>query len=222
MTFLSQVPQHELRIRAGRMPDGPNTRHRDVMSLFGELPGNAREGSGVLFRLEYLPGRPPSYLIRSAVPPTNPTAGSQTVEEREDELPRGTAVAFRIAVNAVQRTKKTKNGVRPVYVDGALEELVESGEMSEEEASSATEITPWLSEKLAPALVDVRIINHQREVLGRGRQGQNRSKERIAVQVDLIDGIALVEDPKALRMLLKRGVGRAKSYGCGLLTVRPL
>lgn len=219
MTFLSQIPQHELRIRAGRMPDGPNTRHRDVMSLFGQIDGNARQDAGVLFRLEHLPGQAPSYLVRSAVAPSNLTEGARTVSEGEAELPKGTAVAFRISVNAVQRTKR---GTRPVYVDGALEELVESGQMSEEEASSAAEITPWLSEKLFPALADIRIINHQREVLGRGRKGQNLSKEKIAVQIDLIDGVALVNDPLALQELLRRGVGRAKSYGCGLLTVRPL
>lgn len=193
------------------------------MSLFDQMEGNAREEAGVLFRLEHLPGQAPSYLVRSTVAPSNLPEGGKTIDE-SDVLPqKGAAVAFRIAVNAVQRTKeKTKNGVRPVFADGTLEELVETGQISEVEASRAAEITPWLSERLAPALDDVRIINHQREVIGRGRQGQNRSKDALTIQVDLIDGVALVNDPAALAQLLEKGVGRAKSYGCGLLTVRPL
>ena len=220
MTILSRVPQHELRVRAGRMADSPNTRHRDVLSVFGELDGNARETAGVIFRLEELPGQAPSYLIRSKIAPTNLTPGSQTREETGDLPEPGTAVAFRISVNAVQRTK---TGIRPVYADGAIGCLLESGEISEQEATRATEITPWLSAKLAPGLTDIRIVNHQREVLGREGHGRRTSREDArTVQIDLIDGIALVEDPIALQHLLDDGVGRAKSYGAGLLTVRPI
>lgn len=219
MTFLSQVPQHELRIRAGRKPDGPNVRHRDIMSIFGQLGDNARSEANILFRIERLPGQAPSYLIRSDVPPSNMPSGGRTLAEPEQPPAKGAAVVFRIAVNAVQRTK---SGVRPVFPDGALEELVESGQISETEAARAVEITPWLHQHLNPGLTDIRIVNHQREVVGRGRRGQNQSGEAVAVQIDTIDGIALVDDPEELKKLLENGIGRAKSYGCGLLTVRPL
>jgi CRISPR system Cascade subunit CasE len=36
------------------------------------------------------------------------------------------------------------------------------------------------------------------------------------------DGILTVTDPALLRRALCHGVGRAKAYGCGLLTLAPV
>ena len=189
------------------------------MSVFGDVEGtDKRKGAGILFRLEYLPGQVPSYLIRSSIRPERLPNGSQMVEENGRIPEKGTAVIFRLAVNAVQRTK---SGIRPVFIDGGIDEARENGLLSEGDAERAQEITPWLNAKLSPGLTDVHILNHQREVVGRDRHGRNTSKQdNKVVQVDLIDGVAMVSDPEALQTLLIDGVGRAKSYGCGLLTVR--
>lgn len=36
------------------------------------------------------------------------------------------------------------------------------------------------------------------------------------------DGALQIEDPERLRTALTAGMGRAKAYGCGLMTLRPL
>ena len=57
-------------------------------------------------------------------------------------------------------------------------------------------------------------------MLGVNRRGQGIDTR--VVQVDTVDGIAIVKDSVELEKILLNGVGRAKSYGCGLLSIRPL
>lgn len=218
MKFLTKVPQHELRRRANwKGRESADDRHRDVMSLFGDLPGNPREQAQILFRFERLPGQAPTYLIRSDIRPSNPTPQTLTKTEPEMRLEKGMVVAFRISINAIQR--KSTGGIRPVPYD-----VPSDLDLDEDDFQSASELpqvsmTPWLAQKLAPALADVTVLNHHREVLGGRRSGGSSGK---VIQVDTVDGIAVVGDVEALRALLAKGVGRAKAYGCGLLTIRPL
>ncbi|UWE74467.1 type I-E CRISPR-associated protein Cas6/Cse3/CasE [Corynebacterium diphtheriae bv. gravis] len=41
----------------------------------------------------------------------------------------------------------------------------------------------------------------------------------MTIQIDTVDGFGIVEDPELLNELILHGVGRAKAYGCGLLSV---
>jgi CRISPR system Cascade subunit CasE len=54
------------------------------------------------------------------------------------------------------------------------------------------------------------------------RHGTTPRGNRLTVAVARIDGIASTTDPDALRTALCTGVGRARAYGCGLLTIAPL
>ena len=68
---------------------------------------------------------------------------------------------------------------------------------------------------------DIHINNHVREVLGVDRRGRRTGNGKV-IQIDTIDGVAIVDDETILKEKLVKGVGRAKSYGCGLLTVRAI
>lgn len=230
MTYLIRVPQHELRMRTGNRVDSPDNRHRDVMSLFGEIDGQPRKDAGILFRLERLPGAAPTYLIRSSLIPEKGTPTTQVREEVISSLSAGSLVSFRLSINAIQRLKG--GGIRPVAGDLGpnLVDMESESEWDDLNATSSSISEPpkpvalseWLKEKLAPALADVSILNHQREVVGAARNRARNTAGTKVIQVDLIDGVARVSDPEALRTLLSEGVGRARSYGCGLLTVNQL
>lgn len=71
------------------------------------------------------------------------------------------------------------------------------------------DIDSWLPYKLGRSLADVNIITHSRNV----------SKGSRPIQVDVIEGFAVVADPEKLKVQMCEGVGRAKAYGCGLLSV---
>ncbi|SDQ52500.1 type I-E CRISPR-associated protein Cas6/Cse3/CasE [Quadrisphaera sp. DSM 44207] len=49
-----------------------------------------------------------------------------------------------------------------------------------------------------------------------------RQGKTVTVAMATFDGVLEVLDPDALRTALVRGVGRAKGYGCGLLTLAPV
>ena len=44
----------------------------------------------------------------------------------------------------------------------------------------------------------------------------------ITVSVATFEGVLIVTDPENLRSALTAGIGPAKAYGCGLLTLAPL
>lgn len=224
MPFLTLVPAHSIadakhmvgsngRIRINDL----TFRHRAVMGLFGEYEGNVRADNNILFRLELTPGRAPSFLIQSDIAPENLPADAQVKEFSFGDYHQGQPVQFRLAVNAVvRRTEKRADGregevVTPVPMDDAT---------GDENTTNQLAMTEWLGQKLAPALDTVEIVNHQREVLSAA--GGYKGNKNWSIQVDVIDGVATVGDVEALAKFMHEGVGRAKAYGCGLLTVRAL
>lgn len=179
------------------------------MSIFGDLPDSPRAHAKILFRYEQADGIPPSFLIQSAVEPLREKLprGAKVKHFEHHNLVEGQPVVFRLAVNAIIR--RANGSVAPVAFDG-------------EESNDAT-MSEWLSNKLSPALTEVSILNHRRELLRDylEKPGQEKRARRV-IQVDTVDGVARVSDPEKLRDILDEGVGRARSYGCGLLTVKPV
>lgn len=212
--YLTKYPVHQaLAVNHPGKPqrgwdlDSPIFRHRATMHLFPQMDEAApRANANVLFRLDTAPGAAPFFLIQSLHEPTGvETAQIKMVELTAPEA--GTTIAFRLAVNAIKR--KTDGGVIPIAFD------------QEEHKDEVPGMTEWLSQKLSPALTGIELLNHQRQVLGTDRRGAKRGSD-FAVQVDTVDGFAQVADPVHLQELLLKGVGRAKSYGCGLLSIRVL
>lgn len=200
MTYLTKAPVHELLQRGMHNINDPHNRHRAVMSLFGSLDSDSpRKQNGILYRLERMTTEAAYYLVRSQTPIEKPTPGTITREESIAELEQGDVVQFRIAVNAVVRHTdnngcKSKIIIKPVQI----------------------EATPqWTAAKLNAGLTDVSITRHNREFVGLRNQPNGKQ-----IQIDLLDGFARVDDWSVLRQMLLEGVGRAKAYGCGLLTIR--
>lgn len=211
--YLTKYPVHEAlavdhpgKPKQGWDIDSPIFRHRATMHLFPQIDETTpRAEANILFRLDTVAGAAPFFLIQSTLEPT----GVEVAQTKLVELtapPAGTTLAFRLAVNAVKR--RQGGGVIPVAFD-------------QEEDTDAPRMTDWLTQKLAPALTNIELLNHQRQVLGTDRRGAKRGSD-FAVQVDTIDGFAQVADPQHLEELLIKGVGRAKSYGCGMLSIRTL
>lgn len=203
MSFLTLVPAHHVLTQ----PTSPRDCHRDVMSLFGDIDSaTPRKAAQILFRQEHDPSN--SLLIRSTEPPVRSREGMRTIEEGSAPA-AGTTVGFRLTLNAIHRSRTTgpnpKNTTTPVRPDDFEHDLADT-------------LSGFVAQKLAGALGNVEIHSHDRRLQGRYRP----NKASITIQHDLVNGFAIVEDSEALSNLLASGVGRAKAYGCGLLTVRAL
>lgn len=212
--YLTKYPVHQAlavdhpgKPQRGWDLDSPVFRHRATMHLFPQInEATPRADANILFRLDTAPGSAPFFLIQSLHEPT----GVETAQTKMVELTTpdaGSTIAFRLAVNAIKR--KADGGITPIAFD------------LDEHKDGVPGMTDWLNQKLSPALTGIELLNHHRQVLGTDRRGAKRGSD-FAVQVDTVDGFAQVADPAHLQELLLKGVGRAKSYGCGLLSIRVL
>ncbi len=194
MSHLTLIPAHALRIRSwsdyGQL-------HRTVMGLFAsaDLPGEATEkrlSRNILFRVdETTSGK--IILVRSDVQPTNLPREAKTKLVSVEAPSAGTPVRFRMTVNAIRRSRPAdpsiKRGKGVTPVD---------------------DISVWIESHLSVAFADITVFTHDRTVVTSGKA---------PLQLDVVDGYATVSDKTVLEALIRNGVGRAKAYGCGLLTI---
>ena len=174
--------------------------HKTVMGMFPDhQTDNARAAASILFRVET--GRTPSVLVSSTVQPTRLVDGAVTREMNPlNGVAEGEDVSFRLALNPVKRNTVDVNGKRKIVT----------------RALTVDEVGDYLAERLGDALDDVLITN-----INRVTAGCDRKDGRHGIVIDTIDGIGTVTDLVALKRHLTNGVGRAKSFGAGMLTVRP-
>ncbi len=201
--------------------------HKAVSRLFPQrLPGDEKErrkGAGILYRVDQIQhGQSPRVLVQSLVTPELTPQNSRTTEvSKQAWSPEsGERIVFRVAVNPVRRTTMH-------YADAAMKIPLENAHLKRRDdgrrdrsftKQTASAVKPedlfeWLGAKLTPALRDIAITSHFRDVT---QSGAHR------LIVDAFDAEATVNDSDTLHQLRIFGVGREKAYGCGLLTVKRL
>ncbi len=192
--------------------------HRGVMRLFPRLlegpADHRRAAAGIMYRLDVL-GGVPTVLVQSLVRPELTPESSRTTEvsARAWTAEAGERVVFRIAVNPVRRSTQqfsdaTKT-VRLAPLDGTRR--TRSHQKQVAAVVPVEGITEWLSARLDGALGELVLVNHFRDLTATGGH---------KLVVDTIDAVAVVTDAAALDEVRRKGVGRSKAYGCGLLTLR--
>ena len=199
--WLSSVPMTHPTFAAyrSRWEDGAWT-HTRVMGLFGDLGGaaDARAAagvpSGVLYRVEPGIGRG-RVLVQS---PVRPTADVTT---RPGDaflalLEAGDPISFCVRLNAITTVNRTG-------ADGWTRQSRQPVPQDDQ--------LEWALGKLS-ALTEVGVLGCQQATARFGK---------VPLNTVTVQGRAVVADPDALRALVSAGVGRAKAYGCGLLSVLP-
>ncbi|SHG62758.1 type I-E CRISPR-associated protein Cas6/Cse3/CasE [Streptoalloteichus hindustanus] len=196
--------------------------HRTVMSGFPEVTSEnpARLSHGVLWRLD---GTQSGFLLY-VQSHTQPDWGrlpagylAQPAEIRSiqpvlDAVTAGRRFAFRLVANATRAIKSDPlpdGEVRAMRVphrkpEKQIEWLARQGERHGFVIPLATNGQP----DLAPSPC--------RPLRGRIRQ---TSGNQITIEPVRFDGRLIVTDPDAFSAALRDGVGRAKAYGCGLLSL---
>ncbi|WP_084962967.1 type I-E CRISPR-associated protein Cas6/Cse3/CasE [Thermoactinospora rubra] len=188
----------------------PDTRRRDVQKDLADadllhkrmmllvpddLGGQARSRAGVLFRVEE--GRTGlQLLVQTTVPPQVdrlPTGyGEAAVRELSGllaALQAGDVVRYRIDANPTKRNNQTR---KIEALHGAAAE------------------TWWAARAAAHGLAVLTSTSQPRQDI-RVKGGRH-----VVVR---FDGLATVTDPKLVTEAVLEGIGRAKSYGCGLLSL---
>lgn len=209
---LSQFEINPARRGARLLLGSPQAMHAAVLSGF---PGGA--AGRVLWRVDRWPHRTYLYLLSDSPPdlthlveqagwPTTQTWRTGDYEPVLDRIAPGDRYGFRLTANPTRSTRvhpeRRSQRVGHVTADQQLQWLLER------------------SDRLGMGLIEgdeptVRLVG--REVLSFRRGGST-----VTVSTATFEGRLVVEDASRLREAIQQGIGPAKAYGCGLLTLAPI
>ncbi|MFD8480497.1 type I-E CRISPR-associated protein Cas6/Cse3/CasE [Kitasatospora sp. NPDC059673] len=232
--YLTRFRFNTARQGARRLLSSPQNMHAAVMSAFPELLPTA-PGTRVLWRTDHnataevqlyvvSPSRPDlTHLVEQAGWPAaaaTGTAGWQTYAYTPflERLDKGTCWNFRLTANPVHHAR-TKDGAptkRTAHV-------------------TARHQMQWLLQRqeaggfrIAAKPEERRHTEHgdEHQLAVHGQRNVTFSKRgaggRVTLTAVTFDGRLEVTDPDALRRVLTGGLGKAKAYGCGLMTLAPI
>lgn len=174
--------------------------HRALWQLF---PDRKDDGRDFLFRIDqhhFGPGF--IVLLQSQCLPQ--TVGKQARVIRGPKqinfqtiLPN-TLYRFRVTVNAIKEIRDIKDPQRKIRVP-----LIKEAEQ-----------IAWLTRKLDGAAILMEVMRIKNPPLYFRKKGQDGKLVTVT-----FDGILKVNDPELLRQLMVQGIGAAKSFGCGLISI---
>ncbi|MFJ5094007.1 type I-E CRISPR-associated protein Cas6/Cse3/CasE [Streptomyces sp. NPDC088557] len=191
--------------------------HRRVMTLGPDGLGDSpRARSGLLFRLDHDAPGAPTLLVQSRTAPDLrrlPTgyaqAQSRDLTPLLDALRPGLTVHYRLLGNAVKRCG-------PRSTEGRWKQAI---------ALHGPDAEQWWANQATRAGLALHTLQADTPDSLTAWHGPARTlrAERTAVhhKGTRFDGTATIQDPEVLRHALLHGIGRAKSYGCGLLSLAP-
>lgn len=239
MPYLSRIWINPLREKSRVLLSQPQAMHAAVLGGIPSQPVDER----VLWRLDAdEPRRPALFVLTHSRPSWEhlvEQAGWPSAEERQadtrdygpllERVTPGATFAFRLTANPVQSTRRplkptrsqaessaaapwTSHRLGHRTVEHQMRWLLERGDawgVRFPPSSASTEDDP-----VEP--LDVRIAERTR------RSFQRRRRDRpVVLQVVTYEGHLVIEDADRVRHILVAGIGRAKAYGCGLMTFAP-
>ncbi|MEH0933995.1 type I-E CRISPR-associated protein Cas6/Cse3/CasE [Micromonospora psammae] len=237
MPYLSRIRLNPLRTQTQRMLRNPQVLHAAILGGLSRQPVDER----VLWRMEnhqhylavlVLTQSTPSWehLVEQAGWPSadEPQALTKPYEPLLDQIQRGRTFAFRLKANPTGATKKPElpseaqsqrlahdrpRGVRvahrklPDQINWLVERLNRNG---------CAVLTDTVDGNDVPA---VRATDRNR--LRFHKTDRGTTTPPVTLESVTFDGLLRIDDPTLARAALLAGIGTAKAYGFGLLTLAP-
>lgn len=236
MPYLSRIWLNPLRQQARRLLAEPQAMHAAVLGGLSTQPVTER----VLWRVDADEPRRPGLLVLTQTTPSwehlIEQAGWPSADETQaltrnyqpllEQVARGRAFAFRLTANPTQARRRPDDaptGSDPTERCGRSRRLghrtaaYQRGWLLDRTARWGFDIPPATLDDTDSPVADVRITARARRSF-RHRRGA----PPIVIQTVTYEGRLVVTDATELRERLVAGVGPAKAYGCGLLTLAPL
>lgn len=248
--YLTRFRVNTARPGARRLLSSPQSVHAAVLSSFPGLLPTDTERPRVLWRLDHnaraevflyvVSPDPPdlTHLVEqagwpaAALDPSIPGWQSRPYAPFLESLAAGGTWAFRLTANPVHHirrkdgepTKRTAH-LTPVHQKGWLLERQERSGFRVVEKPDGRRLLPsGTTYKDHPHHGDRHelMVGDQRAPSFRKSRGGDPGAGRVSLVAVTFDGRLEVTDPEALRRTLVHGLGKAKAYGCGLMTLAPL
>ncbi|MEV6071899.1 type I-E CRISPR-associated protein Cas6/Cse3/CasE [Nocardia sp. NPDC052001] len=224
--YLSRIPLNPARRGTRGFLSSPQVVHAAVMASFppGTLE-HATDTGRVLWRIDqhdknihlYVVSPIESdftHIIEQAGWPTTGAWATRKYAQLLDTLTVGQRWHFRLTANPVHHTKTSPNPTAH-KIRGRVTAL------------KAPEQLDWLHRKAALsgfALADCGPIDAREpdlRILDRNNLTFRRGAATVTLSTATFEGTLIVTDTALLTTALTHGIGRAKGYGCGLLTLAP-
>jgi CRISPR system Cascade subunit CasE len=221
--YLTRFDVNPARRGAQRLLGSPQAMHAAVLASFPPQASSVGPEEGlarVLWRVDrtgktaaqlYIasPSKPDlTHLVEQAGWPTTQTWQSRDYSALLDRLDQGQQWGFRLKANPVHGVRiRERRRTQPLgHVTVAQQEnwLTTRAEKHGFTLSKRSDGAP-------------EVIVHSRETVRFLRQG-----ETVTLTTATYDGVLEIIDAGALRTALVAGLGRAKGYGCGMLTLAPV
>lgn len=225
MYFSLIAPREELvRHAAYEGPAGPYAEHQWLWRFFPAESGTQRD---FLFRRRDIEGLPRFYVVSQRIPRPPGEAWQVQTKAYAPTVAAGQQLQFELRANPVVTRSDNGKGVRHDVVMQAKKRLLaEQG------------LTRWSDWKAPnkPALYQLVAEAGSAWLKARGErlgfrveetslivEGYQQHAGRDNLRFSTVDfsGQLTVTDPERFGHALRRGIGRAKAFGCGLLLVRP-
>lgn len=218
--FLTRFEINPARRAARALLASPQKLHAAMLDAFPAGQAAPGERGRLLWRIDqhqhqvvlYLvsPRQPDlTHLVESIGWPTTQGWDTRDYTPLLDRLAPGDRWAFRLTANPVHSHRKSQ----------------ESGRSQRFGHVTVSQQTAWLLDRAGQHGFTVAEGTHKEpDVAVRGRHTWRftRQGQTITLNTAVFEGILEVTDPAALRHALVHGIGPAKGYGCGLLTLAPL
>lgn len=232
--YLTRFRFNTARTGARKLLSAPQAMHAAVLGGFpGVLPSDT-EKPRVLWRIDrrakaevflyvVAPDEPDyTHLVEQAGWPESGTLW----ETRDygpflDRLAAGGVWEFRLTANPVHHIRR-RDG-EDTKATAHLTGRHQMGWLLERaEASGFRVVEKPPERRRLPAGDEYELLVSDRHRLEIGKNGRRGKGGPVRLVTATFDGRLEVTDPEALRRTLVRGLGRAKGYGCGLMTLAPV
>ncbi|MFF4323804.1 type I-E CRISPR-associated protein Cas6/Cse3/CasE [Streptomyces sp. NPDC001568] len=229
--FLTRFRINTARQGARPLLSSPQRMHAAVMSSFaGALPSDDN-ASRILWRLDrnaraevllfvVSEERPDlTHLVEQAGWPTTSTWQTYEYKTFLDGLTAGSTWAFRLTANPVHNVRRTPD--EPLKRTAHRTPRHQMGWLLTHQEQAGFRILETPEERRRLQQGDehqLTVRDEQRHQFGKTEAGTGRTN-RVPLVTVTFDGRLEVTDPVALRRTLTLGLGKAKAYGCGLMTL---
>jgi CRISPR system Cascade subunit CasE len=232
--YLSRIQLNPQRRDARWLLSSPQRLHAAVLQSFPDPPTGDRDGGArVLWRLDHDHGRVLLYVVSPQQPdfaglaeqagwPTTERGTVKPYDRLLDELDAGQRWAFRLTANPTRYQPGADGRSRRV---GHVTVGHQEDWLRERSAAHGFRVTgPVDGDESRPD--DLVVTRRSIESFGRRDPASDGATRRrtgtVTLNLAQFDGRLEVTDPDALRRALVTGIGPAKAYGCGLLTLARL
>ncbi|MGW1765560.1 type I-E CRISPR-associated protein Cas6/Cse3/CasE [Streptomyces sp. NPDC002073] len=236
--YLTRLPVNSARAEARRLLSSPHRMHGAVNMAFPELPTRDGQGPRVLWRTDtntagrtdlfiVSPARPDlTHIVEQAGWPTLEEPGWSTFAYGEflDRLAKGDTWNFRLTANPVHHIRKPEDPPgtetkRTAHVTPAHQ----LGWLLKKQDQAGFEILRKPTEQqLTEKGDEYQIVLHNRVPEQFGKRDAAGPRRPVTFTRVTYDGLLRITDLPVFRRTLTHGLGKAKAYGCGLMTLAPV